>query len=265
MAEPEHSADEETTATARGAVRSRTARSPIDGPDSALLQSIDSSDTAFDLTTVRYRPAQRPPTAVLWVMDDDQESAERVRIREASLTLGRGDAGLAFPHDSQISSRHAEISRRLEDGRWNWYLKDLNSTNGTFVKVAKARLSHGWEFRVGYHQFRFELAEGAEDVSPAAPPPATLIKLAADGPGERYTLDDGEHIVGRDPSRCWLALEEDPTVSPEHARIYCDDRGRWHVADANTLNGVWLRVNELRLASGGEFELGEQRFRITFV
>ncbi len=270
MANPQQNDSSGSDSNETEGVRSLT--QPSTGvPESHLQQSVDSNDTAFDLSTLRYRPAQRPPTAVLWVMDDDQQSGERYRMRTSSLIIGRTEGDVRIPHDAQISVRHAELTRHLEDGRYAWRLRDLNSTNGAFVKVAKARLSHGWEFRVGYTQFRFDSGVRSEDDSDSNGQPSAatagqpaLIKLNSNGQHQRYPLAADEQFIGRDASRCWLPLTDDATVSPEHARVYRDERGRWHVADVNTLNGVWLRINELRLASGGEFELGEQRFRIVF-
>jgi pSer/pThr/pTyr-binding forkhead associated (FHA) protein len=215
----------------------------------------DPSDTACDLATVRFRPLHRPPLAVLWVMDDDQDGAERIRIRQRTFVIGRTEGDLCLPHDHQISSRHAEISRRQEEGAWNWYLTDLKSTNGTFVKIAKARLQPETELCFGCTHFRFRLG-----TSTSRPP--HLVQLLADGEGRHWPLDRPSYWFGRDAAQCQIFVEDDPTISPTHAHLQCDDKGRWYVLDDQTLNGTWLRIEQIRLTSGGEFELGEQRFRI---
>lgn len=266
-----------------GPAHADLAQTPVNPrPDNAL------SETAVDLSTVRFRPQHRPPTAVLWVMDDDQQSAERFRIRGSTYSIGRVRADLLLPHDEQVSTTHAEICRRLENGRYFWYLRDLDSTNGTFVKLAKARLRPQREFRIGGRRFSF-----AGD--PAGPPveangrveahdettsrethawvatpnaddgPAMLVDMTGGKPKGTYPLvktETGDLWIGRDRTSCWLTLD-DPMVSPRHARLYLDSEG-WVLEDADSLNGTWLRVDELRLATGSEFELGEQRFRITF-
>ena len=70
------------------------------------------------------------------VLDDGDDEGETIRIRRESFIIGRVQGDLVIPHDGNISGRHAEVLRRLEAGRWHWYLRNLQSTNGTFVRVA---------------------------------------------------------------------------------------------------------------------------------
>jgi len=62
---------------------------------------------------------------------------------------------------------------------------------------------------------------------------------------------------------------DDPYVSPEHAELFRDDEGIWHVHDCATTNGTRHsrhgRLNDARsLVSGDEIELGRSRLRVIF-
>ena len=94
--------------------------------------------------------------ALLYVLDDGDDAGEILRVRAHSFVIGRVEGELVIPHDSGISGRHAEISRRFENGAHYWYLKDLQSTNGTFVRAATITLSHDQEFLIGSRRLRFE-------------------------------------------------------------------------------------------------------------
>ena len=113
--------------------------------------------TAPDHDTTSYRPSLRPSMALLYVLDDGDDSGEIVRIRANSFVIGRVEGNLTIPHDGGISGRHAEISRRFENGEHCWYLKDLQSTNGTFVRASTVILSHEQEVLIGSGRFRFEV------------------------------------------------------------------------------------------------------------
>ena len=69
--------------------------------------------------------------------------------------IGREKGDVIFPQDKFMSSRHAQIFVR-EDG--NYYLVDINSSNGTWVKIwEKPRLSSGDFVFIGQQLFRIDL------------------------------------------------------------------------------------------------------------
>ena len=110
---------------------------------------------------VPFRPALRPPIAVLEVMDDDGKTGELIRIATDMITIGRSDANITIPHDSQISAEHARIVRQVVDATYQWVLTDLDSTNGTFVRVKRATLKNGQRFMIGMHRYCFRNAGAA--------------------------------------------------------------------------------------------------------
>jgi pSer/pThr/pTyr-binding forkhead associated (FHA) protein len=227
-----------------------------------------------DLDTPPLRPAKRPPIALLCICDDGRDDGEWVRLRADKYVLGRGDGDFRVPHDSMMSNRHAEIVREQHHGRWRWVLHDLQSTNGTFVRVSSAVVGHGQEMMLGARRLRLNLGTGpVGDEEPASnatrgwQTPASnqaapvLVELTPQGEGRQHLLTATDHWLGRDPRQVDLVLE-DPMVSPRHARLHKDAKDRWVLENAGGRNGTWVRVTRAPLETGGMFLLGEQRFII---
>ena len=109
-----------------------------------------------------------------------------------------------------------------------------------------------------------------DENEPRAP---ELVEVRSRGDGERYTLHAGDNWIGYDEQACnilmtggsrsGIVLTGDRTVSPRHARLFTDENGQWNIEDAQSQNGVWVRVQEGKLDNGSEFQLGEQRFLLT--
>ncbi len=77
-------------------------------------------------------------------------------LRESETVIGRREGNLVFPDDPLLSGRHACL-RREGDA---FYLEDLQSTNGTFLKVrGKARLADGDEVLCGSKLLCVRVAE----------------------------------------------------------------------------------------------------------
>jgi pSer/pThr/pTyr-binding forkhead associated (FHA) protein len=234
--------------------------------------------------TEPFRPADRLSMALLIVLDDGEDSGEVIRIRGSTFVIGRVEGDLVIPHDGGISSRHAEISRRIEGGHARWFLRDLQSTNGTFVRASQVILHDEQEVLIGRGRFRFESAEkavSALEAPPALGAPAnatrkwqapsvadlarvmhpSLVELTADGDGRRFTLTTPEVWIGREAGQGGIMLS-DATVDPRHARARRDAKNRWVLENARSLNGLWARIQEIPLDRGGQFQCGEQRFLI---
>jgi pSer/pThr/pTyr-binding forkhead associated (FHA) protein len=76
-------------------------------------------------------------------------------LTRPELVLGREEGDVTFPDDEFMSRRHATVKRVGQKTR----LEDLNSSNGTFVRVRGEReLKSGDLLRVGDQLLRFEVA-----------------------------------------------------------------------------------------------------------
>jgi len=219
--------------------------------------------------------------ALLTVLFDGRDEGELIPLRGDRTVLGRADGNVIIPHDGMMSSRHAEITRVFDKGRWRWFLTDLDSTNGTYVRVATALLKHEQEFLLGSRRFRFDAAPLAGDggARGAAPPAQgqagatrgwqsvsptdvipSFVELKLNGTGQRYFIEQEEHWIGSDQNQASIVLADDPMVNPRHARIGRDSKGRWVLENASSVNGVWLRIHRIAIEGTGQFQLGEQRF-----
>lgn len=75
-------------------------------------------------------------------------------IHDSGAIIGREKGDIIFPRDKFMSGRHAQIFPR-DDG--NYYLVDLNSSNGTWVKIWERRqLGPGDFVFLGQQLFRVE-------------------------------------------------------------------------------------------------------------
>jgi pSer/pThr/pTyr-binding forkhead associated (FHA) protein len=247
--------------------RATTLRDVVDG------QEPEAADVA-----VPFKPVDRPPMAVLTVVDDGEDTGEKVRIRASTFLIGRVDGDVVIPHDSGISARHAEIVRRPEGGQFRWYLRDLQSTNGTFVRASTVNLNQDQEVLIGRGRFKYDSGAKTSAALPHAdePPDETrkwsvpsqkvleaglpaLVELTPKGPGRRYILTEPEFYIGRDAERCQMVLD-DPTVDARHARAFKDGKNRWVLENLRSVNGLWVRIQEIPLERGALFQCGEQRF-----
>ena len=225
------------------------------------------------------RPIDRPPMGRLCILDDGNQDGEWVRIRADRTVLGRGDGDIRIPHDAQMSGKHAEIVRQRRDGGFRWRLVDLQSTNGTFVRIGSTILRHESELLIGAGRYRFE---AESEMARSAPPEETeprnqstrswagesgrtfapsLVEMAPAGPVQRYTLTLPEYWIGRDARSCPIARPDDALMNARHARLFRDAKGIWHVENHKSLNGLWLRVLEpIPIGDMCRFRLGEQQF-----
>ena len=228
-------------------------------------------------TTQSFRPRNRPPMAVLCVRFDEEDAGQEFAVFTSPFVMGRVEGNLVIEHDTEISGRHAELIRVFENGRHYWQLHDLKSTNGTFVRAAVALLKDQQEILLGGRRYRFEIESDGNDSAKSHSPTtrkvqqgplrpeqksmAGLVQVGDTGNERRFAVTSTEHWIGRD-SRLSSIVLDDPMVSPRHARLYRDKQNRWLLANAKSLNGIWLRINRIDLGSTAQFQLGEQRFSI---
>lgn len=245
------------------------------------------SEPAPGSAATPFRSLNRPPMALLVALDDGStDQGETWRVRIPRFVIGRAGGEAVIAHDLDMSAEHAEITRVEEGGGYTWYLTDLKSANGTFLRVERAVLRNGRELLLGGRRYVFRapgvLAPGAEgrgrdDVPRRThkqePPPADaqeqlqprLVELTADGDGRQYPLRHRENRFGSDAAQCEHAIANDPFLSPRQARLVQDKRGRWVVFDERSTNGLWVRINRVPLDAQSEFQLGGQRFRFSIL
>ncbi len=199
--------------------------------------------------TKDFRPLHRPATAILRVYHDNQRDFQNMVLHSHRTVIGRSSGDVLIPYDSQISTEHAAIIRMRTSQGWDWYLRDLDSTNGTFVAISQARLHDGDELLMGQQRYRFSLV-GKE---------AWLEHVIGKKVVDSMQLASEGTIVGRDWSNSLDAFW-DEYLDRKHAFIGISRQGFWHVKNLRSINGVWFRIREQRLFQSCFFQIGEQRF-----
>lgn len=227
-----------------------------------------------------YRPTQRPPTALLIVLDDGKGDGEVIRLRADRFVIGRSEGDLLIAHDQQISARHVEITRQRAGDKYRWVVTDLQSSNGLFIRVSRTILADKAEFLAGLGRYRFE-APGSNlpetvDALPADAASGSTTPLGSDAATllqpalvemvggkmlSRLPLAKTEYWIGSDPT-CGICRSSDPFIAPRHVRLYREANGAWQAQNNKTANGLWLKVPQVTVTESCSFQIGEQRFRL---
>ena len=255
-------------------------RAPAQQPTSGRGQAASKpAGRAEQPACAEYCPIDRPPTALLCILDDRSwTDGEWHRLRTPKIVIGRTEGDILLPHDNSVSSKHVEIGRQYTNGQHRWYIHDLGSTNGTFVRVSQAALKEGQQIMIGAYRYAFHgptqgQQEEAENETKTtrgwrAASPAdlqkmmpALVQLTPEGDGERFPLTQDVLRLGADMQQCELVIRNDPFVNPIHAVINNTGNGRWTIKCGKTVNGLWLRVDQMNIDSHCDFQIGEQRCR----
>ena len=206
--------------------------------------------------------------------------------------IGRLEGTIVIGEDRYISPRHARIGFR--EGAF--YLRDLESTNGVFVRipfqgVTQPEMSSGGEqvladqdlFLVGQQVLRFDVVKHAEEGfgiasdngtlvfgTPAAPRYARLSQRTVEGVvRDVFHVRKAETVLGREQGD--IVFPDDPFLSRRHCilRVHgatpasgSTASRRFTLSDLGSSNGTFLQVREeVRLRPGDHFRIGQQLFR----
>ena len=188
--------------------------------------------------------------------------------------IGSGESDLRYPTDALLAPLHASLAVKEAKLR----LKDLGSPNGTFIKQRQdSELKAGDVFLIGRTLFRITIQSMDEAVNQGSlqgtlmmksppkltrgPVTAKLEQIQLTGEViQEFSLDKPETTLGRVNGD--LMFDQDPYMSGTHARILAQP-GRFLLQDMKSRNGVYRRIrDDVELADGDEFFLGEQLFRV---
>ena len=120
------------------------------------------------------------------VQFNEDEAGIRLPIDKQQIRIGRDTGNDISIDDDLVSKEHAileVVMSPIEEGKLEYYLQDLNSTNHTYVndeRITLYKLKHGDIIRVGMNNFKF-LDEISGDLDETAKLHKTWI------PGVYYT------------------------------------------------------------------------------
>ncbi len=221
----------------------------------------------------------RPGASITIIEGDDQGIHKK--LSEGPITIGRR-GGLAID-DKSMSREHCIIEKR-DDG---WWVKDLDSLNGTWVnqeKVEEEKLAHLDEIKVGRTRILFAEAGGPSELSlenredeQSSEIDQTKVDRASREPeiplpeGREFyfefmtgpkkarfvKLEKAREIVGRG-EEADIRLD-DHGVSRKHVMIETHSREHVYISDLASQNGTWLngmRIRTTRLIHGDLVRMG---------
>lgn len=228
------------------------------GPERTLLSSPVSGETKVSAQLV----------AIL----KDGSDGRVFSLTDEQVDVGRVEGEVLLPDDPYLSPRHARLSNRSGD----WFLRDLDSVNGIFVRIREpVDLTDGDMLLLGQQVLRFETLSDAELPlgparlhgvlvfgTPEVPRIARLVQYTTEGVGrDVHYLYRDETVLGRENGD--IVFTDDPFLSRRHAAITID-RGarRFVLRDLGSSNGTAIRFHgERRLADGDQFRIGRHLFR----
>jgi len=117
----------------------------------------------LDLREVALSITKRPVLVVL----QGQSIGETVKLEKERTIVGRGSQADLVLRDEIASRQHAEIMQLcLEADCIEYYVNDLDSTNGTFLNGAKVTsqqlLQDGDKIKIGNHLMKFAMLDESE-------------------------------------------------------------------------------------------------------
>lgn len=203
------------------------------------------------------RPAATRRVLRLVPMRQDGLASGPHALSPDGTVCGRAHGQLRFSDDMTVSPEHARFSLRPE----GWFVEDLGSLNGTFVRLRAPRpLVGGDEIRLGRQVLRVDPIPRLSDPLGArpwgSPDPGYRARLTqllqGGGGGESFPLLEGENVIGRESGQvCFL---HDRYVSARHARIDITPAGMT-ICDLGSSNGTFLRITRPTLIGAGDHVL----------
>lgn len=260
---------------------------------------LDSYDSVLRAVPGKVAPAQNPParpisapvdevlyrspyrwTAPRVVICDDGslEDGEHVYVRSTKIVIGRTAGDIVIGHDVAMSASHAEIIRQDSGGRQAWFLRDLGSSNGTLARARAVTLKQGTTIVIGSKRYRFEMPATAGPTSGNVDDPGTALlsnmahHVSSALPVLLETSPTNGAAAARHPIRSTRVTIGRPHVGNDieiedlclagcHAVVARDVSGTWHMEALPSLNGIWVKIDAVRLTDNCLFQCGEQRFK----
>jgi pSer/pThr/pTyr-binding forkhead associated (FHA) protein len=208
------------------------------------------------------------PGFALVSINDDGTDGTSIAIKSSETIIGR-EGDTRFPTDEFLDPKHTRLT--VEDG--DLHLEDLNSLNGTYIKLHdEVRLRPGDTFLMGRQVLRFERIDQDLDSEKTAddgtrymgsPAPGGDYKILQIGVGELvqniYCLPESGVVLGREKGD--IIFPRDKFMSGRHARIFTEDEP--YLVDLNSSNGTWIKIWEKRRLDEDDYIfMGQQLFRV---
>lgn len=213
---------------------------------------------------------QQPGKARLILIRGDQ-GVEGVSylLQGAEHFAGRQEGPILFPEDTWLSARHANFFYQGD----RLVVRDEGSANGVYLRIRQpVELQPGEHFLCGEQVFRLDRmppdTSGPEEdgtafyASPRRPSPFRVVQILRGGAeGMVFCARDNAVQIGRENSD--MNFPDDVYMSGNHARVEMSGSGAFSLADSNSKNGTFVRIDgEQELKHGDYLFLGHQLLRV---
>ena len=183
-------------------------------------------------------------------------NGETFESNNDEVLIGRGlvnrSQEITFENDDEVSSVHFVLQFKFNGrGRNKWSVRDLNSSNGTYVNGKRLQggnqrilrgkdVVHFGRSEAKYHGGRHPTLELLEHLEHQSETPCRRL-LSLD-PESQDT-----YVFGRVPLQTTtnVNLELDDQVSSEHATIFSEN-SEFFIKDLSSLNGTKVNIQSLR-------------------
>jgi pSer/pThr/pTyr-binding forkhead associated (FHA) protein len=252
------------------ATESKPAAPTLSSPASALIP--ESEPVSEPRAQVNVTSA-RAPSSLLVVIAEDGSEGKVFPLPNRALDIGRTEGDIVLPDDLYVSPRHA----RLRPEGAGWVLRDLDSTNGIYVRIRKPHvLQDGDLLLLGLEVLQFQTVNHAERGlghasqhgtllfgSPLTSRRARLCQRTVEGVSrDVYHLFRDETVIGREVGD--LVFTADPFLSRRHAVIRRNvATGDFSLVDLDSSNGTYLAIRgDTTLLHGDLVRIGQHLFRL---
>ena len=111
-----------------------------------------------ELGTRLFGTPLQPAWGKLVVLGRGGIRGDQFGLRGARVVLGRELGDVVFPHDPFLSREHARLRLELNGATMSVFIEDLNSANGTYIRIRGAAELHNRDtFRIGDQIIRLRL------------------------------------------------------------------------------------------------------------
>lgn len=227
----------------------------------SVTEELQRRTTAIDAVPVKV-------ARLIHLLPDESHESYRV---SSEFVIGRMEGDLSVVGDPFLSKRHASVSRDAA----GYLLRDLGSTNGTFVRLRnETPLRAGDEVIVGGQLLRLTLDDGPPANAPARAGDTQMLGFGLGSPrlvrivsggreAEAYPLTEERTRIGRDDGE--IRFPDDLLLSSLHATVTMKSApggAAFSIRDERSRNGVFLRLRSpWTLSPGDVFTAGRQVFR----
>ena len=244
----------------------------IEVPAAGSTERLPAAPPAGSVRQTMFFGTMQKARARLVLIKGDGADGVSFTLAGEDHSVGREEAAIRFDEDPFMSPVHANFFYRDE----KLVVRDENSQNGIFLRIrGKRSLKVGDRFTVG--EQTLEVSETPANPEPIAAPDGTyyyasppknaayrLVQILQGGQeGLAIRTEQATVTIGRTGND--LDFPDDPFISGRHTQITIDE-GQLEIADLDSRNGTFLKVNgEQELQHGDYVFMGQQLLRIEIV